>query len=66
MKFYSLAIAALCISNTEAIKVEEKSTTQMTAQAFQQQMESLTNRMEEDQKELEKMKNLWGSIKSLF
>ena len=66
MKFYSLAIAAVCVSNTNAIKLSEQAETKMTAQAFQKQMESLNSRMEEDQKELEKMRNLWGSIKSLF
>ena len=66
MKFFSLAVAALCVSNTNAIQVKAEAESKMTAQAFQQQLETLNSRMAEDQKELEKMRNLWGSIKSLF
>ena len=63
MKFFA---TALIIASTSAVQLEQKAESQVTAQAFEQQLSQLSSKMEEDQKELEKMKNLWGSIKSLF
>ena len=63
MKF---AAALIALVGVNAIQVKEQSQNQMTAQAFEQQLSQLNSRMAEDQKSLEEMKNLWGTIKGLF
>ena len=68
MKFSLFALAVVSLSGAEAIQVKQQTeeSAQVSAKAFETQLEALNTRMSEDQKELEKMKNLWGTIKGLF